>query len=121
MAKKKTITVAGKDITLAVDGAMALVYNSEFQRDYIADVLTVGATMAALNKPDADPELYKTLDTSVLYNLVYVLAKNADDTIPSPIDWYRTFDEFPIIDVFMQIDDLLMSNMHTSVKKVKKK
>lgn len=119
--RTKTITVAGKEIKLKADGAMALLYNSEFDRDYIADVLTIGATLAAIYSEKSDASAYATLNTQVLYNLIYILAKNADDSLPPIIEWYATFDEFPILDVFKEVDDLLMSNMRKTVDKVKKK
>jgi hypothetical protein len=45
------------------------------------------------------------------------MAKTADSSIPEPIEWLEQFDEFPMIEIIPELQDMLLVSMQTSKKK----
>lgn len=120
MALEKKVTIAGEEVTFKVDGSLPPRYRMQFQKDYFADILTIVSAMSVVGGNVAEQDFSK-LDTMPIYNVIYLMAKTADSTISDMFDWLASFDEFPIFDVFMELEGLLMANMQTQVNKIKKK
>lgn len=67
----------------------------------------VFALSAALTQFDSDP----------YYDMLYIMAKEADPDIPDTVDeWLDTFDDFPFLDVWMQISPMLSREMSVDAK-----
>jgi len=115
---EQTVTIDGRKITFKADGATPLRYRVEFKRDYFADIIKMTSLLKDINSDEIN---YSQLDTSVFSDIIYLLAKTADKEIGDMFDWYASFDNFPIFEVFAELQDLLLSNMQTTVKKAKKK
>ena len=49
----------------------------------------------------------KYYNFNTMYNIIWALAKTADDTIPPPQEWLDTFDTFPIFQIFGEVKELL--------------
>ena len=47
----------------------------------------------------------------VMYNILWTLAKNADNSIPEPLEWLDSFEEFPVFDIFSQIEEILSNDL----------
>lgn len=54
-----------------------------------------------------------------LLNIVWALAKNADDEIPEPREWFRQFDAFPVDVVAPAVFELVFKGM-VSTKNLKR-
>lgn len=54
-----------------------------------------------------------------LLNIVWALAKNADDEIPEPREWFRQFDAFPVDIVAPAVFELVFKGM-VSTKNLKR-
>lgn len=117
---EKTIEIDGQNIRFKSTGATPLRYKNQFGSDFFADLMNM-LPAASLAEEDGDTKLsiedIQGIDFEVLYNIVWVLAKTADKDIPEPIVWLDEFSAFPIIDIFSEIEDLLISSI--SVKKKK--
>jgi hypothetical protein len=44
------------------------------------------------------------------------MAKTAEPTIPEPLEWLEQFDEFPIADIFPELQELMLASMQSSKK-----
>lgn len=65
------------------------------------------AVSAAIAQYDSDP----------FYDMLYEMAKEADPDIPDTVDeWLDTFDDFPFLDVWMQISPMLSREMSVDAK-----
>ena len=49
-----------------------------------------------------------TLDFEVFYNISWIMAKTADPTIPEPMEWLEQFDEFPMVEIIPELQDLML-------------
>lgn len=117
---EKTIEIDGQQITFKSTGATPLRYKNQFGADFFSDLMSM-LPAASLAEEEGETELsiedIQGVDFEVLYNIVWVLAKTADKNIHEPLVWLDEFDVFPIIDIFSEIEDLLISSI--SVKKKK--
>ncbi|MEN2765683.1 hypothetical protein [Ornithinibacillus xuwenensis] len=115
---EKTITIDGKDIRFKSTAAAPLRYKAQFGRDFFGDILKM-APLANISKKDTDNlplESLKHIDFDVFYNILWTMAKTADKSIPEPMEWLDGFDEFPLMEIFPQVQDLLLKNLGTKKK-----
>ncbi len=110
---EKTIEIDGKNVKFKATGATIRLYRQMFQRDILADMehvrlATQGETMSA----DA---------LNMFENMAYIMAKQADPTIPDTADdWLDGFDMFSIYKILPQIVELWgISNVTLSNSKKK--
>lgn len=102
---ERFIDINDKRVGFRSSGALPLFYKSYFGRDVFAD-------LAAL-EDQQDP---KTIDTEIFYNIVWTMAKSHDKTIPPVLEWFDSFDDFPIFSIFAELQDLLLSSMQSTKK-----
>lgn len=121
MGIEKTIKISDKKVTFKSDGSLPLRYRAYFQRDYYADILSIMKSLEGNASFDITKMDMSKLDTSIFYNVIFTMAKMHDKELTDVFDWVAEFDNFPLFEVFIELQDLIMSNMFTMVDKVKKK
>ena len=102
---EKTIIIDGKEVKFKTTGAIPLRYKQQFGTDFFS----------ALQKISGGKK-QSEIDLEVFFNFAWVAAKTADKTIPAPMEWLDSFDEFPIIDLVPELQELLMATMQTKKK-----
>lgn len=133
----KTITLEeGKDLTLSNNVGWLLVYKDQFGQDIVPSLIPVlnagidlvygiyKATGGKLDKDvldkldpdDIEEAVYKLagFEATDLLNIVWAMAKNADDSIPEPKRWLNTFEVFPLDIIVPAVFDLLYKGMVSS-------
>lgn len=133
---EKTLTIDGKAVRLSSNASTPLRYKMQFKKDYFAELLKLAKVFNVKAKEDEqdeqdeqdekslieldlsqiDYEDLDHLDFEVLYNFVWILAKTANKDIPAPLEWLDEFDEFPIIEIFPEVTELLQSSLKTKKK-----
>ncbi|WP_404466539.1 hypothetical protein [Planococcus rifietoensis] len=115
---EKTLTIDNREVTFKSTAATPLRYKAQFGRDYFADILKMNAlTEVNLESDKIDYEKLKYLDFETFYNLLWVMAKTKDSSVPDPITWLDTFDEFPLMEILPEIQELIMKNLGEVKKK----
>lgn len=130
----KTITLEdGKELVLSNNIGWLMVYRDQFGRDIVPSlipVLNAGIdlalniyqatggkldkdTMANLDADELENALYKlaSFEAVDLLNIVWAMARNADDTIPEPRKWLNQFETFPLDEIIPAVFDLLYRGM----------
>lgn len=69
-----------------------------------------------ISTENLDYETLQTIDFSVFENIAWSLAKTADSNIPDPDSWFDSFDEFPIMDIFPELQELIEKSLQTKKK-----
>lgn len=105
---QKTLTIDGKEIAFKSTGATPLRYKMQFGKDFFAEVLKMEKAIPKDKGGEIDPS---QLDFEVIYNIAWSLAKTADSTIPDPLTWLDGFDEFPIMDIFTEVQEMVMATI----------
>jgi hypothetical protein len=117
---EKTIIIDGKEVLFKTNGAVPLRYKAQFQKDYFKDIFKMmpgSKTKVKKNAEKVDVKDLEALDFEVFYNIAWVFAKTANPAIPEPITWLSGFEEFPIGDIFPELQELMIATLQTSKKK----
>lgn len=107
---EKTIVIDGKNVVFKSTGATPLRYKQQFGKDFFAELAKM--EKAFNTKEDS----YESLDFEAFYNIAWTLAKTADKEIASPLEWLDTFDEFPIVDIIPELQDILARMLNSKKK-----
>lgn len=99
---EKTIQVDGRDVRFKCTAGTLIRYRNQFNREFLSDIAKL---------KDIKNGNYDNLTLAPIENIIWVMAKTADDRIPDPISWYDTFDSFPLMEVFTQIQGLLVETI----------
>lgn len=116
---EKTINIGGKEVKLKANAMQAIIFRSNFGRD----ILEVQASLMKLidlnnDKTPFNLDGLKYLDSVGIVQIIWTMAKAADNTIPPLEQWLEEFETFPIMDVFLDAYDLILANF-TSITKIK--
>ena len=126
---KKTITIDGKDVTLAATELPPRLYRHKFGRDMIRDLNQLRRNYAkVMNLPDDATEEEKedaqleAVDLEIFENAAYIMALQGDPKpVPSsPDEWLSGFETFSIYAVMPHILELWAVNQQTSATPKKK-
>lgn len=139
---EKKIKLDGKtSITLNNNVGWLFLYKDQFGRDIVptlVPVLNAGIDLVFGVYKETGGKISKdsimSIDTDALtdaiynaaaieavdlLNIVWALAKNADDEIPEPREWFRQFDAFPVDIVAPAVFELVFKGM-VSTKNLKR-
>lgn len=125
---EKTLIIDGKEVKMKASALIPRLYRFKFGRDIIRDMQQL---QNAYQKNQTIPEnatqeekenaQFSILDLTIFENVAYIMAKQADSSIPDTIDeWMEGFSMFSIYEVMPQIIELWeLSNATTSATKKK--
>ncbi len=111
---EKVINISGKDVPFKSTGAFLLRYKAQFGRDALGVLLKMEKVMKPL--VEGSSEAVDTLDLTPFLEIVWTLAKTADSQIPPPMEWLDTFDEFPLVEIIPELQELILSTIKSSIK-----
>lgn len=123
---KKTIKLENKK-TIKIDTSWAwpYIYQEYFGHDVIPDLVplidtVIEAFTSLMNGEDIDQEglsdrLYATESTTII-NIIWALAKNADDDIPDVKEWAKQFDRAPLDIILPEVLTTLAQTMMSTKK-----
>jgi hypothetical protein len=114
---EKTLTIDGRQVRFKSTGAFLLRYKAQFGRDPLQDIYKLANAIDKENNQIMHIEL---LDLEIFYNLVWTLAKTADPSIPSPMEWLDSFDSFPLDTALPELIDLILASFTSTVDAKKK-
>ena len=116
---EKTIMIDGKEIRFKANGATPLRFKAQFKKDYFKEVLKLIplAKLSGKKPEEIGVEYLEMIDFNLFYDMAWILAKTADPSIPEPVAWLEQFEEFPMIDIIPEIQELMASSFSASKKK----
>lgn len=113
---ERVVKIDNKEIRLKSNAATPIRYKAQFKKDYFADILKLASLGEVKGKKQSDSiEILAETDFEVFYNLLWIFAKTADNTIPPLVEWLEGFEELPIFDLLTDIMEIATSSM--TVKK----
>lgn len=115
---EKTLIIDEKEIRFKTNGATPIRFKAQFGRDYFKEILKLAPLEKLKGKKKLQVEDLEALDFEVFYNISWIMAKTADPSIAEPLTWFGEFEEFPIVDVFIDLQDLLAASLQTGKKKL---
>lgn len=123
MGITKNILIGGKEVAFRASAATPRLYRQKFQRDIIKDFAHLQKKAKevlgdkATSKEDLQVKQFDIVDLGMFENLAYIMAYQADRTIPESVDeWLDDFDTFSIYEVLPVLMDLWVQNNKTIEK-----
>jgi hypothetical protein len=117
---EKTIVIDGKEVKFRSTGATPIRFKAQFRKDYFAEVMKLNLLEKLDKKQKQGEDLtlkdYESIDFDIFYNIAWVLAKTADKDIPDPISWLDSFDEFPMLEIIPELQDMVISTLQSKKK-----
>ena len=115
---QRTVEIDGRQITLRATARTPRLYRQTFGRDMMQDMAKLRDAYNARVKDGVDLSM---VDLEIFENLAYIMAKQADPSIPdSPDDWLDTFGMFSIYEIFPDMLKLWKSSVQTLSEPKKK-
>lgn len=94
---EKTLNIDGKEVKFVCTAGTLRRYRMKFRRDLLADA-------QKLIKAVQGGDDLSTADLEVFEDVAYIMAKQADDTVPEdPNDWLDGFSVFSVYNVLPEI------------------
>lgn len=129
---EKTINIDGRQVTFKATGGLPYRYKAQFGREYFADTLKIEAILAQHNAivplpenaSDREKAMYERrctlalmeLPLDTMYNILWCMAKVADNSIPSPQAWLDSFNVFPVFDIWEEVNEIVDRNLSVDPK-----
>ena len=108
MAVVKEVSIGDKQIRFMASARTPRIYRQTTGRDIMVDMKSLSDRFNAAK--DSNEQL-RAIDLTVFEDLAYVMAKQADVTIPDTADdWLDEFDTFDIYEIFPSLMDLWNTN-----------
>lgn len=127
---EKSVIIDGRPVRFRATGGTMYRYKAQFGREFLADINGIFGFRANEMKKiakhtksgDADALIdqfdFEKFKLETIYDILWTLAKTADPTIPPPLDWLDSFEQFPVLQIFTEIQDLILANLKTDAKNV---
>lgn len=106
----KVIEIDGKQVKFKATAATPLRYKAQFGKDYFSEILKM-QKLANLKESKNQADILSKIDFDTLYNIIWILAKTADKSIPEPLDWLDGFAIFPIGEILPQLQELIVVSL----------
>lgn len=111
---EKTLIIDGKEVPFKSTGAFFLRYKAQFGKDPLGVLQTMGTSLEQAQKNGS----FEQVEIEPLYNIVWTLAKTANPNIETPMEWLDNFDEFPLLEILPELEEMILSTIQTT-KKIK--
>lgn len=115
---EKTIEIDGKPIQFRASASTPRLYRTLFHRDIFKDLSKLEKSFKKNN--DGTSVDFEVNDLEIFENCAYVMAFQADHSIPKDInDWLDQFDMFSIYQILPELLSLWGANLETQVESKK--
>lgn len=116
---EKTIEISGIQVTFKSSGAVPKRYKMQFQRDFFKDLISLGVMNQETGEltEAKQLEMASRVDFDVFFDIAWTLAKTADKSILDPLSWLDGFEEFPIMEIIPELQDMIAATISSSKKK----
>lgn len=109
---EKIVKIDGKDVKFKASASTLRIYRIKFKSDLLIDLTKLSAS--------AKKGKYEIPDLESFENVAYIMAKQADPSIPDSVeDWLDQFSTFAICEILPAIMELWEDNMTTMVESKK--
>lgn len=115
---EKTVVIDGKEVQFKSTGGTALRYKAQFGKDYFSEILKLKSLekLGNLNQEEISSDDLQGLDFEVFYNIAWTMAKTANKDIPDPLTWLDSFDEFPMIEIIPDLQNMILASIQSKKK-----
>lgn len=115
------IRIADREVPVRKTGGTVLRYKRQFGREFLTDlqkILVLRSSLTEESTPEEKAQIVLSTETEWMYDILFIMAQQADPTITDELEWLDRFDDFNVWQVFDQIMPLLISEAKVAPKNV---
>lgn len=117
---EKLIEIDDKQVPFKATARTPVLYRSIFGKDIFKDLIKLTDKVKQAQENNEDASMLDVETLQVFLNIAYVMARQADRTIPSDMDeWLDQFSMFSIYQILPELLELWNMNM-TQISEAKK-
>ena len=98
---EKTIQIDGKNINFKCTAGTLRRYRNQFNREFLSDLSKLVKVKEDMSDFSFEP----------FEDIGWAMAKTADNSIPDEQAWFDSFKDFSVIDVFTQLQDIIINSL----------
>lgn len=116
---EKILTYNGRQVRFKSTAALPLRYKNQTGRDLLADLSAVLSCWRP-GKGEDSGAFSKDVDLSLVYDIIWAMAKTADPELPPPLEWLDTFEDgLPAFAWFGELAGLMTASFGGTLKNPK--
>lgn len=114
--------IDGKPVVFKKTAGTDREYATKYGREFIVDMMQMYKIQEQMSKLDRENpqeilDFYMSIDQDNLYNMLHLMAKKADPTVPDDqIEWLDRYDFFDALQVFAKLAPMLIAERRPSPK-----
>lgn len=116
---EKVILIGDKEVKLKATAGTMTRYRMYFRRDFLKDLFSLQAKLKEVENSDVVTQ-FNVMDLEMFERIAWVMAKTADNSIPSIEFWLDDFEMFTITQILPEILGLVNDNMLQQTESKKK-
>jgi hypothetical protein len=98
---EKIITIDGRDVRFKATAALPLYYATHFDSDVLQDCLPLQEQPVKKNRVH---------NTIIMYRIIWTMAYCADKSIKPMEEWFEDFNNFPIYQIFAELNSMFWAS-----------
>ncbi len=110
---EKIIHLGNTPIRLKSNGLALILYKREFGRDFIPDLYSICGQKRDLENVKKEGFDLEKINLEIIYNVTYIFAYIADQSIGTRDEWLANLDSFPIVDALAEVLPLIEESITT--------
>lgn len=123
----KIVQIDGKNVPFEKNGGTMRRYKMQTGREFYSDVSAFLGILDAdengkIVKDISEVKALKIMTTAefdYMYDVLHIMARSADKNVPADqLEWLESFEDFPVIQIFMELLPMLLEEMKVSRKNV---
>lgn len=119
----KTIIIDGRQVTFRKTGGTAMRYKRQFGRELNSDLSAIYMMLPSVEKQlktdkTAAAVAFLGIETEWMYDILFIMAQQANPEIKNEIEWLDSFDNINIWEVFFELLPMLQKEQEVSPKNV---
>lgn len=124
----KTIIISGRPVVFRKTAGTMLRYKRQFGRELYPDLIKIYDLFPILRQyTDGKNEMTEAqkveiakvmlgTETEWMYDILYIMAQQAEPSIRDELEWLDSFDDFNVFDVFIQLMPLIQMEQQVAPK-----
>lgn len=125
---EKIIKIDDRDVKFKCSASFVYRYKAQFGKDVLKTIMPlIKGVIPLIGQEKIETESIVEIlqgssdfELTDVYNIVWVLAKTADNDIPEPAVWYDEFETFPLVEVITELIEILIPSLLTTKESKKK-
>lgn len=114
--------IDGKPVVFKKTAGTDRDYAQKYGREFIVDMMQMyklSDQMAKIDRENTQAllDFYRSIDQDAMYNMLHLMAKKADPTVPDDqIEWLDRYDHFDALQIISELAPMLIAERRPSPK-----